>query len=355
MTSFVGDTLLVSGAALVTSLAFGIPLRLALEHFRILDSPNQRSSHDRPTPRGGGIGILAVVVIGCLVIDRIQPGPLLIAVPLIACGVALVSLVDDVRGLSSSFRLGTHIAGAALLLWFAGFGDSTGAGIVQLHSVIPKLPVATVFAVLLFGIVGYTNAFNFMDGINGIAAIQAGLSALAMGVIGGATGHWDGAPVLFSLVVAGAALGFLPHNFPSARMFMGDVGSAPLGMLLAFLPLWICREYGFQLFIPLALLQTGFALDTAITLVRRIARGENWLQPHREHFYQRLIRSGKSHVFVTGCEAGLLLVTALVCIGIAKSSFRQQTVAGFGVVLMWCVFFGFAEVTFRRGAERHSR
>ena len=94
---------------------------------------------------------------------------------------------------------------------------------------------------------------------------------------------------------------------------MGDVGSAPLGFLLAFLALWAAKEHGWWLLIPLALLHANFVLDTGITFVRRVLRGEKWYDAHREHFYQRLIRSGKSHAFVTGCEMGLqLLVLGLI-------------------------------------------
>jgi UDP-N-acetylmuramyl pentapeptide phosphotransferase/UDP-N-acetylglucosamine-1-phosphate transferase len=261
--------------------------------------------------------------------------------------VAFVSLIDDVRGLSAAIRFGTHLLGAMVLLGAAGFAGEAGPGILRLQTDFPEVPAVILVPVLFLGLVGYTNSFNFMDGINGIAASQAGITALATAAIGGMGGHWDSPPVLVSLAVAGASLGFLPHNFPRARMFMGDVGSAPLGMILAFLVVWICRDHGFRLFLPLALLHANFVLDTAITLVRRIARGENWLEPHREHFYQRLIRSGKSHPFVTGCEAGLLLVTAAVAVATADRGLPAQGIGGLLVLTIWGGFFWYAETLFQ--------
>jgi UDP-N-acetylmuramyl pentapeptide phosphotransferase/UDP-N-acetylglucosamine-1-phosphate transferase len=335
-------------ACLGVSLLLGLPLRLALDRFRILDQPNQRSSHTRPTARGGGIGIMAAILFGCFLISQFHTERLLWSVPAVCCGVAIVSLIDDVRGLSAAIRFGTHLVGAALLLVLAGFAGDGGIGIHRLQTDFPLVPPVLLVPILLVGVVGYTNSFNFMDGINGIAASQAGITALGMAAIGGTAGHWDSTPVLVSLAVGGASLGFLPHNFPKARMFMGDVGSAPIGMLLAFLVIWICRDHGFHLLIPLALLHANFVLDTAITLVRRIAKGENWLQPHREHFYQRLIRSGKSHAYVTGCEAGLLLVTTGMAVATANRGLAPQGAAVILVLAIWGGFFRYAEKRFQR-------
>jgi UDP-N-acetylmuramyl pentapeptide phosphotransferase/UDP-N-acetylglucosamine-1-phosphate transferase len=162
-----------------------------------------------------------------------------------------------------------------------------------------------------------------------------------------ATDHAGLQPVRLSLAVAGAALGFLPYNFPHARMFMGDVGSAPLGFLLAFLVLWLGSVAGAWLLVPLALLHANFILDTAVTLVRRIARGDKWHQPHREHFYQRLVRSGKSHTFVTGLELALQLVVLGLMVLYLSAELPGRIVLAFGVILIWVVFFAYCEVAFR--------
>ena len=332
---------------LFASLLLGWPIRAALQRLRILDQPNQRSSHVAPTPRGGGIAILLVIVAASFWMSRTHEDRLMWIAPLVAVWVGIVSLVDDVRGLSAGVRFGTHIAGAFILIWGLGFTTAVGpmailAGQLQLSSPLIML-------LMVFWIVGCTNAFNFMDGINGIAGTQAGVGAFAMAAVAGVSiGRWDSAPVLVSLAVSGASLGFLPHNFPKAQMFMGDVGSAPLGMLLGFLVLWICREHSFQLFIPLAMIHANFILDTSVTLLRRMARGDRWIDSHREHFYQRLVRAGLSHTAVTSWEGFLLVIVSFICVLVARSSTTAQLGALVAVILIWGVFFFIAENIFRK-------
>ena len=332
---------------LFASLLLGWPICAALQRLRILDQPNQRSSHVASTPRGGGIAILLVIVAASLWMSRAHQDRLMWIAPLVAVLVGIVSLVDDVRGLSAGVRFGTHIAGVLVLIWGLGFTTTIGPMAILVEQL--QLPFPLIMLLMVLWIVGYTNAFNFMDGINGIAGIQAGVGALAMAAVAGVgIGRWDSAPVLISLAVSGAGLGFLPHNFPKARMFMGDVGSAPLGMLLGFLVLWICNEHGFQLFIPLAMIHTNFILDTSITLVRRIARGDRWLDSHREHFYQRLVRSGFSHTAVTSWEGFLLVIASIISVLVARSSTTVQLGALVTVIMIWGVFFSIAECIFRK-------
>ena len=331
---------------LVGSLLLGWPICAALRRLRILDQPNQRSSHVAPTPRGGGIAILVVIVATSLWMGRAHQDRLMWIAPLVAVWIGIVSLVDDVRGLSAGVRFGTHIAGALVLIWGLGFTTSVGPMAILAEQI--QLPFPLSILLMMLWLVGYTNAFNFMDGINGIAGIQAGVGALAMAAVAGVgVGQWNSAPVLVLLAVSGAALGFLPHNFPKARMFMGDVGSAPLGMLLSFLVLWICREHGFQLFIPLAMIHANFILDTSVTLLRRIARGDRWLDSHREHFYQRLVRAGLSHTAVTSWEGFLLIIASTISVLVARSSTTVQVGALMTVILIWGVFFSIAEYIFR--------
>jgi len=203
-----------------------------------------------------------------------------------------------------------------------------------------------------FWIAGYTNAFNFMDGINGIASLQATITGCGMALlVGTSTGNFASTPVLLSLLIGGAALGFLPHNFPKARMFMGDVSSAPLGFLLAVVALWLAQTAGWWLMIPLGLLHANFVLDTAITLFRRILRGERWYDAHREHFYQRLIRSGRSHTFVTLWEAGLQLVTLGLVLLYPQASVGMRVGITVSVLFIWLVFFFCCEVALRHSLK----
>ena len=217
----------------------------------------------------------------------------------------------------------------------------------------PSLPFALSAAIAFLWLAGYTNAFNFMDGINGLAASQAAFTGLGMALLTSVvSGPPISAPLLLSVILAGAALGFLPHNFPKTRMFMGDVGSAPLGFLLATLVLWSARDYGWSLLIPLALLHANFVLDTGITLVRRIIRRERWYAAHREHFYQRLVRSGKSHAFVTLWEMGLqMVVLALMLLYPRAGDVERLGLMGL-VVAIWLAFFCYCESQFRMKADR---
>lgn len=309
----------------------------------IIDRPNERSSHTRPTARGGGIAIMAAVALGAFCLAWSHQVKLLWVLPLLALVLAAVSFVDDLRAVPPAIRFGCH-AGAAL------------AALLVLQPrfdfpdwVNPTVAAFASCAVLFLWIAGYTNAFNFMDGINGIAGVQAFATGLGMALIAhrGAAGEGT-APILFCAVLAGAGLGFLPHNFPKARMFMGDVSSAPLGFLLAFAAVWLSAELGWDLLLPLTLMHTNFVLDTAITLSRRVLRGEKWYLPHREHFYQRFVRAGKSHSFVTLWELALQLLTFLLLMVYMRSSLEGKVGTTVAVLLLWSTFFICAEAAFRK-------
>jgi UDP-N-acetylmuramyl pentapeptide phosphotransferase/UDP-N-acetylglucosamine-1-phosphate transferase len=167
--------------------------------------------------------------------------------------------------------------------------------------------VWVVGAIAVFWVVAFVNAFNFMDGIDGIAAGQALVAGLAWVAIGAALG--DVALVVLGIVLAGASGGFLFLNWSPARIFMGDVGSAFLGFLIAVCPLVSDRPARAAL--PAALVVWPFLFDTAFTLVRRARRGENLLEAHRSHLYQRLTSTGRSHAHVAALYVGLALAGAL--------------------------------------------
>lgn len=169
--------------------------------------------------------------------------------------------------------------------------------------------------------------------------------------IGTATGQWTDAPVIAYGIVAASTLGFLPYNFPKASMFMGDVGSAPLGLLLAGLLWWSFVMYGWEVGVLLVLLQTNFILDTGITLAIRILNGEKWYEAHRKHFYQKLIRSGLSHVLVTLLEMGGLAMVIAGVWGVARTSdFSGIWVLSGTVVLLWVSLFWWANRRFERSS-----
>jgi len=198
-------------------------------------------------------------------------------------------------------------------------------------------------------IAGYTNAFNFMDGINGIAGLQALTTGVGTALIAhelGATSHSE--LIVVALAIAGAALGFLPQNFPRAKVFMGDVSSATLGFMLAALAFALAAATSPWVLFWVGLLHANFVLDTGITLVRRALRGERLSQAHREHFYQRLVRAGRSHVFVSSVEAGLQVVAITAVVLATRSPVGIKLLVAASVVVLWLGFFGFAEREFRR-------
>lgn len=272
----------------------------------LLDLPNERSSHTRPTPRGGGAVIAGVsLVFGAVLAAGWGAAGAWRLFTLYALGAVMVSGIswlDDLRSLPRGTRLAVHAAAAAVAVAGLGFWETIAMPIVGTVA-IGRLGSA----LALLWIVGLTNAYNFMDGIDGIAAGQA----VAAGI-----GWWLAArpydPTLaggFALLVAAASLGFLFHNWSPARIFMGDVGSAFLGYTLAVIPLMFSslphgngRRSALWLGI---LLVWPFLFDTGFTFVRRLLRGENVLEAHRSHLYQRLVAAGWSHARTAALYIGL--------------------------------------------------
>lgn len=325
-------------AALVVSWTLGFPTRRLLARWGVVDQPNARSSHTVPIVRGGGVAVLLAIVAVAMAAIR---GPEVGKARLIglACLVlAVVSFVDDLRSLPQWMRFAVQAGAAMLAMGTIGLGVPNGSLIV---TQVCWLVVGFVW------ITGYANAFNFMDGVNGLAGMQAAVTGIGTALVGWLTGRAEPA-VVVAAIVAGAAAGFVPHNFPKARMFMGDVGSVPLGFLLAVLALWIAREVGWWLLLPLALLHANFVLDTGITLVRRILMGERWYESHREHFYQRLARAGWSHTRVTLWEIGLQAAVVGLVLPYVHGNPSVRISVCVAVLTIWLVFFWRAEALFRK-------
>jgi UDP-N-acetylmuramyl pentapeptide phosphotransferase/UDP-N-acetylglucosamine-1-phosphate transferase len=267
-------------------------LRRWLVQRSVLDIPNERSSHAQPTPRGGGLMVLIVMLAGLLVLafaGRSSPTSNVWSVAGVGLGVALVAGVswwDDLRSVSFRVRFAVHIVAAVLAVASAGAWH-----VVTLPGIGDVALGWAAGPVTLLWIVGLTSAYNFMDGIDGLAGGQAVIAGLGWGVLGWLTGHPFLATVGF--LAAGASLGFLGHNWHPASIFMGDVGSATLGYLFA-----VMSVAGAQRSPSLAwagfLLVWPFVFDTAFTLLRRIRLGEDVFQAHRSHLYQRLVRTGVS-------------------------------------------------------------
>ena len=333
---------LLLGSALLTSALAEFFYRLFLIR-GVLDKPNARSSHTTSTVRGPGGSILVPVFIalflGCIYGEVYSSIGIFVGV---FCAAA-VSLIDDFRSLSQVIRLFFHFIASTLFLAFLDpnlpfnwIGEGLG-------------PTVIAYIGMCLWLVGFTNSFNFMDGINGIAVSQIFLTSIGSLVIIVCKGYQDPEPFVFlPLVLIGAAVGFLPKNFPTARMFMGDFGSIPVGFTLAAVSLWVSNSKGWDLLVPFVLLQTNFWLDTGLTLLRRIVCREEWWRPHREHFYQRLIRSGASHSFVTTLEFFGQVVTVLLIWAYVTGDPTIKMVSGTAIVLLWLGFFTYCELKFRK-------
>lgn len=336
-------TLIVSAVA---TWALLFPARAALRRAGIVDKPNTRSSHTVPTIRGGGVAIVvtvcaAVIYAAARADDAITLGPRswqLGALLLAIVTLAVVSFVDDLRGLPARLRFAVQLSAAL-------------AAVLLLGEVELSVMAITIAAIGGLWIAGYTNAFNFMDGINGIAGIQALTTGVGTALIAQRVGiSADSALVIVALAIAGAALGFLPHNFPRAKVFMGDVSSASLGFTLAALAFGIAASTAPWVLLWIGLLHANFVLDTGITLMRRALRGERLSQAHREHFYQRLVRAGRSHLFVSSLEAGLQVIAITAVVLATRSTTCTKVAVAASVLALWLGFFGFAEREFRRSS-----
>jgi UDP-N-acetylmuramyl pentapeptide phosphotransferase/UDP-N-acetylglucosamine-1-phosphate transferase len=317
------------------------PTRVLLLRAGIVDHPNARSSHAIPTVRGSGIAIALVALGGLLIVGRTIPSLVIcVAAPVLA--IAAISFTDDLIAVRVQARLAVQASASLLALAWLLFLTSPGFTSVDFRSILE-------FGFGAIWVVGYTNVFNFMDGINGLAGFQAVVSGLGMVTVGSLAGLPLTHPALVeTTIVAGASAGFLPFNFPRARVFMGDVGSASVGFILAILTFWIAHDAGWWLLMPLACLHANFILDAGFTMARRFARGEVLYHAHREHFYQRLVRAGHSHGFVTSAEILIqFIVVLVVALGVNAGPAERFAVAAI-VIAIWCVFFAFAEFEFRR-------
>lgn len=274
----------------------------------IIDHPNARSSHTLPTPRGGGIAIFvaSALTIALFVLFGVVDSQLGYALLGGGTAVAWIGFLDDRGALSVRTRLVVHVGAATWAMWMLGGLPplQVGGQIVELGLIGDVLGTVAIVWVL--------NLFNFMDGIDGIAASEAVFICLAGGGIALLSGL--SASISFSaFALAAASAGFLVWNWPPARIFMGDVGSGYLGFVIAILAIAAGRENASAAFIWLVL-GAIFFVDATVTIVRRFTRGESVHQAHRSHGYQYLARRWGSHKAVT---RALWVVNAMVVLPIA--------------------------------------
>jgi len=278
---------------------------------QILDIPDKRRrSHQQPTPRGGGVSVAVVLLLALMVSTLYNPlwrWPSLLS----ATGLALVAGIgwwDDHRPIPAAWRLAVH-AMAAVLLAVAVMAGGGG----WLHA------ASAGFCALVL-----VNVWNFMDGIDGLAVTQALIAAVGYALL-------DGPGMLPGWVLAAALVGFLPFNFPRARIFLGDVGSGTIGYALALLIAVVLITPSHQpelLVLPISVFMT----DASLTLLRRMIRGEKWWQAHVQHAYQHWARGKGSHVPVTLAYAlGTAIATGLM--------FRQGGYTR-SIMFVWLLYLG---------------
>jgi len=325
-------------AALVGTGAVALFLRARA----ILDRPNERSSHKDPTPRGGGIAIMAGVAPTWLAIAFAAGGRPAGIVAVVGCALALavVSWIDDLGDLHPAWRLAIQFAAAALALTALPASGLVFQGL---------FPFALDRAAAVLAWVWFVNLFNFMDGIDGITGVET--AAVGFGLFLIAVGFPEAAPgngfSYYALAVAAAGAGFLWWNWEPAKIFMGDVGSVPLGFMLGFLLLWLAAagQWAAALILPLY-----YVTDTGITLLARLARGERIWRAHASHFYQRAARGLASHARVVRAILVADIVLVVLAVVAAAGPVRPALAGAGAAVALLLVYLGRAGAKARPAA-----
>ena len=295
----------------------------------LADLPNERSLHERPTPRVGGIGLMAAALAGIFWFGD----EAMRAIAACALVLALISLADDIRSLPISVRLPAHFAAAAVAILAIGApaAGREGLGLVEA-------------SVGILAIVWMANLYNFMDGSDGLAGgmALAGFGAFSAGAA--LAGQWPLA--LACACIASAAAGFLAHNFPPARVFLGDAGSVPLGFLAGAIGLYGVIAGAWTPAFPL-LAFSPFIADASVTLARRIVRGAPFWRAHRSHFYQRLVLAGWSRRRLLAASYALMALAAASALLARTAEPRVQS----AIIVGWIAAYALLFIAI----ERHSR
>ena len=296
----------------------------------IQDIPNERSLHETPIPRIGGVGLVAGILTGWAWMFYSLVWWLVL--PLIILFV--VSLIDDMQGLPVSKRLAAHLIAAAILIG--------GSGIISQQGIVIAM-------LLLLITVWMTNLYNFMDGSDGMAGGMA-LSGFTMYGIAALINNNDAFATL-NFTIGAAALAFLYNNFHPAKVFMGDSGSIPLGFLAASVGLWGWLQGCWPVWFPL-LVFSPFVVDATFTLVKRALTGAKVSEAHKQHYYQRLIQLGWGHRNVALIEYCMMLAAGISAIIFLHDPFPWK------IFLVWGAIFGLlmviVDVAWRRAKREQN-
>jgi len=306
-------------------LLLAILLNSGRAKYLAMDEPNQRSLHRIAVPRVGGIAIV-IAVLGTW--SQLAEMSRLLLV--LTAALAGISYIDDRRGLSVSARLAAHVAAAGVMVIF-GFSDGS----------------VWRTAALIGSLVWMINAYNFMDGADGLAGGMAIFGFTAYGVAS-SLAHSELLSAM-SFILAAATAGFLIFNFPPAKVFMGDAGSISLGFLAAVLGMTGWKLGTWPPWFP-ALVFSPFLVDASLTLLRRILRGERFWQAHRDHYYQRLIRMGWSHRRTALAEYAVMAGVAASALAALRCDALGQTLILAGWALAFAGMMLAVDIRWRRFA-----
>ena len=279
-----------------------------------LARPNARSSHRIPTPQGAGIAVVAATLLVAVPWAAWTYGALPLSLIGSAVLIALVGLVDDIRPLPVVLRLLLQAGAVAAVVFTAP----------ETARIVPALPLALERGLILLAGIWFVNLVNFMDGLDLMTVSEVVPTTAALGLLGW-SGDLSPSAALLATALCGAMLGFAPFNKPAAKVFLGDVGSLPIGLLLG----WCLLELAWHGQPAAALLLPAYYLaDSTITLFRRVARREQFWSAHRSHFYQRATDNGFSVPQVIGIVFALNLGLAAIAIITVHAASTTVTVVG---------------------------
>ena len=290
----------------------------------ILDQPNARSSHSQPMPRGGGLAVMGAVLLAWTLLPIAGPSlPGLAYIVPLAVALALVSWVDDLRGLPILLRLVLQIAAVAI-------GVTTLPETPIFQGLFPPwLDHALAGLAWLW----FLNLYNFMDGIDGITACETVCLGTGMVVLAALGAAGTSAP--FAAALIGAAFGFWWWNAQPARIFLGDVGSVPLGFVVGWMLLLLAGQGAW---LPALILPAYYLADATCTVVKRLLRGDPIWQAHRDHFYQQGIKGGMSHSGVVRA-VGIVNVSLIVLAAIAYVTETLPAAIGAGAAVVMLLVY----------------
>ena len=320
--------------------------RLTIRHFVVLDIPNERSSHTIPVPRGGGLAIVFSFLLGVLLIQYLGSvvpvkTPYFVSFILALVLTAAISYYDDLKHRGPTVKLGGQLSAILIAMALGNIIDTVYLPwIGELRSVVIMYPLTFVW------LLGLTNAYNFLDGLDGMAASTGVIASIAFSYIAFHEGsHFI---YLVSMSLGAASLGFGVLNWSPAKIFMGDVGSAFLGFAFGMIAIIAARyDRGHTSLFVMPLLLFHFIVDAVFTFACRMKNGDNLIAGHRTHIYQLMNRLGNSHRMVTLIYAGLAVIQGFAAVWMIHLPGEQRLL----VFLPFAVVYLMAGLLVRRRAR----